>query len=91
MSQDLVYCRDWDLYQPITVRDDPFGRVTQPKKSFGFSPMAVSLYGQTSLPSLDDLSINLSPGVPQEEPDFEPDPEPEYDPSEDEEYIPDED
>ena len=92
MSQDLVYCRDWDLYQPITIRDDPFGRPTRPKKSSELSPMALNSYVSLfSLPSLNDLSISLSPGVPQEEPDFEPEPEEEYDQSEDEEYVPDED
>ena len=93
MSQDLVYCRDWDLYQPITVRDDPFGRPIRPKKSSEFSPTDLSSYeiGGPTLPALNYLSSSLSPGMPQEEPGFEPEPEEEYGPSEDEEYIPDED
>ena len=52
-------------------------------------PMPAQYTGPT-LPSLDELLINLSPGVPKEEPDFESELEEEYDPSEDEEYMADE-
>ena len=81
------------MYQPITIRDDPFGRPTRPKKSSEFFPMVLSSYeiGGPTLPALNYLSSNLSPGMPQEEPDFEPEPEEEYDPSEDEEHGPSED
>lgn len=26
LAQDLCYCRDWDLYQPTDIKEDPFGR-----------------------------------------------------------------
>lgn len=26
LAQDLCYCRDWSLYKPVDVADDPFGR-----------------------------------------------------------------
>ena len=26
LAQDLCYCRDWDLFKPVQVRADPFGR-----------------------------------------------------------------
>ena len=26
LAQELCYCRDWDLYQPMTMQPDPFGR-----------------------------------------------------------------
>ena len=26
LAQDLCYCRDWSLYEPITMEIDPFGR-----------------------------------------------------------------
>jgi len=126
MAQDLVYCRDWDLYQPIVVRDDPFGRPTSLKKlvnsslstspgpfnqfiqsaqmaaqawangdSFDLPPMysvntnsSVSYTESgTTLPSLSELNIDLSPASPYEEPDFGPDfPEPELEPEDEGEW-----
>ncbi len=26
MAQDLCYCRDWDLFKAVDIKDDPFGR-----------------------------------------------------------------
>jgi hypothetical protein len=26
LAQDICYCRDWSLFEAVTVRDDPFGR-----------------------------------------------------------------
>jgi hypothetical protein len=26
LAQDLCYCRDWSLYQPVHIERDPFGR-----------------------------------------------------------------
>ena len=26
LAQDLAYCRDWDFFQPLILKDDPFGR-----------------------------------------------------------------
>lgn len=31
LAQDLCYCRDWSLYDPIEVKPDPFGRKTKIK------------------------------------------------------------
>jgi hypothetical protein len=31
LAQDICYCRDWDLYKPVVVPDDPFGR--RPRKA----------------------------------------------------------
>jgi len=29
LAQDLCYCRDWSEYEPVDVKDDPFGRNTK--------------------------------------------------------------
>lgn len=39
LAQDLCYCRDWDLYQPLDVRKDPFGRDIR-KLAPGFATLA---------------------------------------------------
>ncbi len=33
LAQDLCYCRDWAEYRPAEVSEDPFGRLTKPKKA----------------------------------------------------------
>lgn len=33
LAQDICYCRDWDLYKPVDVKDDPFGRSIKAKKT----------------------------------------------------------
>jgi hypothetical protein len=49
IAQDLCYCRDWSLYKPVEIREDPFGRPTRTAKSLGgFSPSALSTFSITS-------------------------------------------
>lgn len=33
LAQDICYCRDWSLYEPVNVKDDPFGRSIKAKKT----------------------------------------------------------
>lgn len=41
MAQDLCYCRDWSVFQPINIKADPFGRSlskVMSKMGAGFNP-----------------------------------------------------
>lgn len=49
MAQDICYCRDWSLYNPVDLKDDPFGR--SPKKVINsLSQAAVALGEPGSYP-----------------------------------------
>lgn len=37
IAQDLCYCRDWSLYQPVETKTDPFGRTVKKIKMSSFS------------------------------------------------------
>lgn len=51
LAQDLCYCRDWDLFKPVQVRADPFGR-----SSRRFPPPGGLEPGLTSLQSVSGAS-----------------------------------
>lgn len=73
LSQDLIYCRDWDLYQPVVMQDDPFGRSIKKKPASFFAVSLNSLppspLGQDSyltLPPLHEWELNINPLMPSE-------------------------
>lgn len=46
LAQDLCYCRDWSLYQPVEIQRDPFGRrkktTTMPLLNGNFTDVEVN-------------------------------------------------
>lgn len=53
LAQDLCYCRDWSVYNPVEVKQDPFGRVKKPKVSASpYEIQPLSAYSTASSPSL---------------------------------------
>lgn len=63
-AQDLAYCRDWSLYNPVEVRVDPFGRTK--RKSASLSVQQI-VYGQTTPPPLSNLhwsTLNPATEIP---------------------------
>jgi len=49
LAQDICYCRDWSLYQPVDVKDDPFGRNPKAKKQ-SLAAAAAALGGPQTIP-----------------------------------------
>jgi hypothetical protein len=87
LAQDICYCRDWGLFQPVTPEMDPFGRETPSTSAPGsvYSDLTWVSAGLDTSPSLGaapSFTVTSSNEVYEGEPhQLEPeyDPEPEYD------------
>ena len=62
IAQDLCYCRDWDLYEPIKIKDDPWKR-GKSKIAQKLLHQSVVLPGEEVLPpGLNAGFLSASPG-----------------------------
>lgn len=68
LSQDVCYCRDWSLYNPMELKPDPFNRSLKKvaKKMMGGEPLGAVVSYAPDWASL------------QPEPEYDPDPEDSY-------------
>lgn len=63
LAQDLCYCRDWDLFKPVQVRPDPFGRSSRRFPPPGGEPSlsgAQMLYGSQPAPSVAHYNATMA-------------------------------
>lgn len=58
LAQDLCYCRDWNLYQPTDVKNDPFGRDA---KKMAVAMAQMQAYSQHDMEILQAMQ-NAQPG-----------------------------
>jgi hypothetical protein len=74
IAQDLCYCRDWSVYQPIVTKIDPFGRTTKKIKATSFatnfggisagSTQTATPYPQVTPVSLSEYLATMPPPHP---------------------------
>lgn len=93
LAQDVCYCRDWSLFQPTDVKEDPFGRDSKKIAVDYINTMTMTpVQGTPNILNYQDMqaewfnaihSANVGQGAPEPAP--EDDIEPEYDEEHEEE------
>lgn len=64
LTQDLCYCRDWSLYQPVTVKGDPFGRTPAKVKKSLATAKTVSTFDGETMPTGGSFTVKLKSLTP---------------------------